>query len=86
MFKCPFLKVNTHMHADHVTGTGYLKQLLPGVESVISINSGAKADRYLTEGDLVEFGKHKILALQTPGHTSGCMCFINHEQVKRIIK
>lgn len=72
--------MNTHMHADHITGTGWLKQLLPNVKSVISSNSGAKADRHLEDGEKVEFGRHKIEALSTKGHTNGCMTFVIHEQ------
>ncbi len=34
--------INTHCHADHITGTGLLKKLVPGVESGISEESGAK--------------------------------------------
>ncbi|XP_058057446.1 persulfide dioxygenase ETHE1, mitochondrial [Anopheles bellator] len=72
--------LNTHMHADHVTGTGYLKQLLPGTVSVISQNSGAKADRHLVDNETVQFGRHKLRALCTPGHTNGCMTFVVDEQ------
>lgn len=70
------------MHADHITGTGYLKQLLPSVQSVISGKSGAQADKYLEDGDVVQFGRHEIKAVTTPGHTNGCMTYINYEQVK----
>lgn len=70
------------MHADHITGTGWLKQLLPNVKSVISANSGAKADIHLNDGDTIEFGRHKLKAFSTPGHTNGCMNFINFEQVR----
>lgn len=73
--------VNTHMHADHITGTGHLKQLLPNVKSVISARSGARADKHLADGDCLQFGRHQITAIATPGHTSGCMSFVNHEQV-----
>lgn len=73
--------VNTHMHADHITGTGYLKQLLPHVRSVISQASGADADKHLSDGDIISFGRHEIKAISTPGHTNGCMTFINFEQV-----
>lgn len=72
--------MNTHMHADHITGTGYLKQLLPGTLSVISEASGAKADRHLSDNEKVQFGRHEIEAVATPGHTNGCMSFIVHEQ------
>lgn len=69
------------MHADHITGTGYLKQLLPNVQSLISENSGAQADKQLVDGDVVEFGRHEIKAISTPGHTNGCMTYVNYEQV-----
>ncbi|XP_070490629.1 persulfide dioxygenase ETHE1, mitochondrial [Chironomus tepperi] len=72
--------LNTHCHADHITGSGWLKKLLPGTLSVIGKNSGANADRFLSENEEVEFGRHKILAVETPGHTNGCMTFIIHEQ------
>lgn len=70
------------MHADHITGTGYLKQLLPNVQSVISSRSGAKADKHINDGDVIQFGRHEIKAVSTPGHTNGCMSYINFEQVK----
>lgn len=72
--------MNTHMHADHITGSGWLKQLLPGSKSVIAKASGAKADIHLTEGDPVIFGRHRIDSLATPGHTNGCMSYVIHEQ------
>lgn len=74
--------MNTHMHADHITGTGYLKQLLPNVQSVISSKSGAKADKHINDGDVIRFGRHEIKAVSTPGHTNGCMSYVNLEQVK----
>lgn len=72
--------LNTHMHADHITGTGYLKQLLPGTISVISEASGAKADKLLKDNEVVKFGRFELRALSTPGHTNGCMTFVVEEQ------
>lgn len=72
--------LNTHMHADHITGTGYLKKLLPGTVSVISKASGAQADKYLNDGDKIQFGRFEIEARATPGHTNGCMTFVLHDQ------
>lgn len=74
------------MHADHITGTGYLKQLIPNVKSVISKASGAQADQHLNDGDIIEFGRHKIKAISTPGHTNGCMTFIDYEQVHMCVR
>lgn len=34
--------VNTHVHADHITGSGILKRRLPGATSAISQVSGGK--------------------------------------------
>lgn len=61
--------LNTHCHADHITGSGWLKKLLPGALSAIGKNAGANADRFLEDNETVEFGRHKVLAASTPGHT-----------------
>lgn len=66
--------VNTHMHADHVTGTGYLKAL-SGCQSIISQASGAQADIYVKENDEIVFGEHRLKVLSTPGHTNGCVTY-----------
>ncbi|KPJ12151.1 Protein ETHE1, mitochondrial [Papilio machaon] len=72
--------MNTHMHADHVTGTGMLKSLLPGTRSVIGKASGAQADVHLVDGDLVRFGEYQLQAAATPGHTNGCLTYIFNQQ------
>ncbi|CAK9811149.1 Persulfide dioxygenase ETHE1, mitochondrial [Anthophora plagiata] len=72
--------INTHMHADHITGTGRLKCLLPGCQSMISRSSGAKADIFLNPGDKICFGRHNLRVLSTPGHTEGCVSYVCDEQ------
>ncbi|CAF3447567.1 unnamed protein product [Rotaria socialis] len=76
--------VNTHVHADHITGSGKLKALFPGCQSVLSNLSGAKADIYLKDGEFIKIGESSKtpLALEcrtTPGHTNGCMSFVWHD-------
>ncbi|XP_022912604.1 persulfide dioxygenase ETHE1, mitochondrial [Onthophagus taurus] len=66
--------INTHMHADHVTGTGELKKL-SGCKSIISKASGAQADILIDENDVIEFGEHKLEVRATPGHTNGCVTY-----------
>ena len=61
--------VNTHMHADHVTGTGMIKRQIPTCKSVISKHTEAKADRYIEDGELIKFGKFSLECRTTPGHT-----------------
>ncbi|KAF8068169.1 Ethe1 [Scenedesmus sp. PABB004] len=67
--------INTHCHADHVTGSGKIKALVPGVRSSIAAASGAAADIKLAHGDAISFGGHRLEVIATPGHTSGCLSF-----------
>ena len=63
--------VNTHVHADHITGSGKLKGLVPGSKSMLSGDSGAKADIYLDQGEKINIGEIELEARKTPGHTNG---------------
>jgi glyoxylase-like metal-dependent hydrolase (beta-lactamase superfamily II)/rhodanese-related sulfurtransferase len=68
--------LDTHAHADHVTGAWLLRKRL-GSKIAISAASGAEgADIRLADGDRVSFGGRHITALATPGHTDGCMSFV----------
>ena len=68
--------LETHVHADHVTGASLLKAKLGG-KIALSKESGATgADIYLASGDRVFFGKHFVEARATPGHTNGCMTYV----------
>ncbi|XP_039220295.1 persulfide dioxygenase ETHE1, mitochondrial [Crotalus tigris] len=72
--------VNTHCHADHISGTGLLKQLLPGCRSVISKDSGAIADLLIQEGYHLKFGDFALEARSTPGHTDGCLTYMLNDK------
>ncbi len=68
--------LDTHVHADHVTGAWLLKERL-GSRIALSAASGADgADRYLEPGEKVSFGKRHLEARATPGHTNGCMTYV----------
>src|SRR5438034_172834 len=68
--------LDTHVHADHVTGAWLLKTLC-GSAIAISAESGAKgADRYLKHGDRVQFGSRYLEVRATPGHTQGCVTYV----------
>ncbi|KAL6578927.1 Polypeptide N-acetylgalactosaminyltransferase 3 [Orobanche minor] len=68
--------INTHVHADHVTGTGLLKSKVPGVKSIISKASNAKADLFVESGDKISFGDLFLEVRATPGHTQGCVTYV----------
>jgi len=71
------LCVNTHCHADHITGSGEIKKMRKEVKSVISKRAGAMADVLIDEGDVVQVGTSvKLKCLATPGHTDGCVSFV----------
>ena len=67
------LAINTHCHADHVTGTSALKSRVGGLKSAISRASGAKADVYLDDGEEITYGSRALKVIATPGHTDGCV-------------
>ncbi|XP_009772129.1 persulfide dioxygenase ETHE1 homolog, mitochondrial [Nicotiana tabacum] len=68
--------INTHVHADHATGSGFIKTKLPGVQSIISKASNAKADLFVEPGDKIHFGDIFLEVRATPGHTLGCVTYI----------
>ncbi|VDP27337.1 unnamed protein product [Schistosoma margrebowiei] len=69
--------INTHLHADHVTGSGLLKRI-PGSFSVLSHYDGIKVDKIIKHGDVIKFGNFELECRSTPGHTSGCMTLVLH--------
>jgi len=72
--------LETHVHADHVTGAWLLKQRT-GSRIAVAAASGAQgADRLLEAGDLVAFGSRHLQVRATPGHTNGCLTFVLDDQ------
>src|SRR6202051_3232582 len=52
--------LETHVHADHVTGAWFLKRRM-GSQIMLAMASGAEgADRYLVQDDVVAFGARRL--------------------------
>src|SRR3981081_4716812 len=73
----------THGHPGHVAGKADLKALTGGQAGIHAADAKQflrSADRYLLDGDELEFGEFKLLVLHTPGHTPGSVCLLvaNH--------
>ena len=75
--------VATHCHPGHVGGKDELKALAGGETAMHSADAKQflrSADRYLLDGDELEFGEFKMSVIHTPGHTPGSICLVvaNH--------
>lgn len=74
--------LETHIHADHITGTGKLRELT-GCQGVVPENAQATcADRFIQAGEVLQVGDVQIQAIATPGHTDSHMAYlVNHDRV-----
>ena len=73
--------LETHVHADHITASGMLRERL-NIKTGVGENCGASAaDLQLNEGDVIEFGKQKISVIATPGHTKGSLSYVWKDRV-----
>lgn len=73
--------LDTHVHADHVTGAGTLRTRT-GAKTHFSARGGpACADVLLDDGDVVQVGSLVIRGLATPGHTDSCMSYAVGDRV-----
>jgi hydroxyacylglutathione hydrolase len=75
--------IATHCHPGHVAGKDELKDVTGGQTAIHSADAKQflrSADRYLLDGDELEFGEFKLSVLHTPGHTPGSICLVvaNH--------
>jgi sulfur dioxygenase len=68
--------LDTHVHADHVTGSGLLREQF-GATSVVSERAGVVcSDVQVKQGDRIRFGRHQLQVRETPGHTNGCISYV----------
>ena len=70
------LAVETHAHADHITSAGLLAEYT-GARTAAPEACGIRtATLQLTEGAELAFGRERLRALHTPGHTAGSMSYV----------
>lgn len=61
--------LETHVHADHVTGSGTLREKLNSLVLVHENCHSKCPDILLKDGDQIPLGSGKIQVIYTPGHT-----------------
>jgi len=68
--------LETHIHADHITGSGKLRQVT-GCQSLVPDGAQATcASRFLRDGEVWSVGEVKIEAIATPGHTDSHLAYL----------
>jgi len=62
--------LETHIHADHVTGSGLLRDEFNSQAAVHKNSESSCADILLCDGDTLQLGDETINVIYTPGHTN----------------
>jgi len=62
--------LETHIHADHVTGSGLLRDEFNSQAAVHKNSESSCADILLSDGDSLQLGEQTIDIIYTPGHTN----------------
>jgi glyoxylase-like metal-dependent hydrolase (beta-lactamase superfamily II)/rhodanese-related sulfurtransferase len=68
--------LDTHCHADHVTGAWLMKSALGAEIALARAYQAAHVDVPLAHGDVIHFGECGLEVRATPGHTRGCLSFV----------
>lgn len=73
--------LETHVHADHVTGGAALRSRL-GSRTVVHADGGARcADLPVRDGDTLFVGNLAVDVIATPGHTNGDVSYLVGDRV-----
>jgi glyoxylase-like metal-dependent hydrolase (beta-lactamase superfamily II)/rhodanese-related sulfurtransferase len=72
--------LDTHCHADHVTGAWLMKAVLGSRIGLSGAYGATNVDMPLAHGDVVRFGGEALEVRATPGHTDGCLSFVTADR------
>jgi sulfur dioxygenase len=72
--------LDTHCHADHVTGAWLMKEALGSRIGLSSRYGAAHVDVPLEPRAELRFGAEQLEVRATPGHTDGCVSFVTADQ------
>ncbi|HAZ40734.1 MAG TPA: Zn-dependent hydrolase, partial [Methylococcaceae bacterium] len=73
--------LETHVHADHITASGLLRDRL-GSQSVVHQAAGTLCpDLLVSDGVRLQMGSIEWRVLHTPGHTQSCVSYLFEDRV-----
>ena len=68
--------IDTHIHADHITGAGKLKDNTKCITIMGNHTPADAVEIKVNDDEVIELDKLKLRALYTPGHTSDSFSFL----------
>jgi len=73
--------LETHVHADHITASGRMREIFNAETAVHKNSSASCAVILFDDGEVFTLGDEKITAMYTPGHTDTCTTYISGNTV-----
>lgn len=73
--------IDTHVHADHVTGLGDLRTATSCVTIMGNESRAACVSRKVTDGEILRVDSLELRAIYTPGHTDDSYSFVMVDRV-----
>ncbi|HTQ99727.1 MAG TPA: MBL fold metallo-hydrolase, partial [Candidatus Acidoferrum sp.] len=74
--------LDTHVHADHITALGALRDLTGCTSMMGEPARAACVSRTFKDGDVIRFGKLSLQVVFTPGHTDDSYTFLYRDGSK----
>ncbi len=68
--------LETHIHADHITGSSQLREATECISIVPEKAQIACANRFIKDGEILTVGEIQIEAIATPGHTDSHLAYL----------
>lgn len=75
------MAVDTHIHADHITALGKLREVTECVTIMGERSQATCVSRKVTEDELIDVDGLKMRAMFTPGHTDESFSFVMPDRV-----
>jgi len=77
--------IDTHVHADHVTALGALREAKQAITIHGKGSKAACVSQYVADSEVLNVGRLRLKAIATPGHTDDSYCFFIDDGGKRLL-